>query len=126
MTGSARPLFRYAAPSSRRKRVGEIVSRPVFGLSTPRGASAPPQTRTSGAAAFSASYVAASRRRYAGAEAPVPLSVELRQPEAVEVRLVADDHVAEARIRLRDRGRVGGELLPLHSRVSGVVREPAL
>ena len=74
MTGSARPLFRYATPSSRRKRVGEIVSRPVFGLSTPRGASAPPQTRTSGAASFSASYVVASRRRYAGAEAPVPLS----------------------------------------------------
>ena len=55
MTGRVRPLARYATPSSRMKRVGECVSRPVFGLSTPRGASAPPQTRTSGAAAFSAS-----------------------------------------------------------------------
>jgi hypothetical protein len=38
---------------------------------------------------------------------------ELRHPEAVEVRLVADDHVAEARIGGNDRGGVPGELLPL-------------
>ena len=56
-TGASAPAYLrlLAATSSRRKRVGEIVSRPVFGLSTPRGASAPPQTRTSGLASFSAS-----------------------------------------------------------------------
>ena len=42
MIGSWRPLARYAAPMSRMNVVGECVSRPVFGLSTPRGASAPP------------------------------------------------------------------------------------
>ena len=55
MNGSVRLLARYASPHSRMKRVGEIVSRPVFGLSTPRGASAPPQTIVSGAAALTAS-----------------------------------------------------------------------
>jgi hypothetical protein len=61
--GSVRPLRGRRRPSSRMKRVGEIVSRPVFGLSTPRGASAPPQTADSGAAALTASYVAASSAR---------------------------------------------------------------
>src|ERR671910_1281770 len=74
MNGVLRPLARYASPHSRMKRVGEIVSRPVFGLSTPRGASAPPHTRTSALASLSASYVCASSRRYAGADAPAPLS----------------------------------------------------
>src|SRR5688500_11028189 len=72
MNGVVRPLARYASPHSRMKRVGEIVSRPVLGLSTPRGASAPPQTVVSGAASLTVSYVAESKERYAPAEAPVP------------------------------------------------------
>jgi hypothetical protein len=55
MNGASRPLARYASPHSRMKRVGEIVSRPVNGLSTPRGASAPPQTVISGATSLTAS-----------------------------------------------------------------------
>src|SRR5918995_5948117 len=74
MNGVLRPLARYASPHSRMKRVGEIVSRPVNGLSTPRGARAPPQTLVSGAAVLTASYVAARSERYAGADAPLPSS----------------------------------------------------
>jgi hypothetical protein len=52
--------------------VGECVSRPVFGRSMPRGASAPPQTRTAGSAALIASYESASSDRYAGAATSSP------------------------------------------------------
>ena len=41
---------------------------------------------------------------------------ELRQPEAVQVRLVADDHVAEARIGAGEIGRERGELRPILGR----------
>ena len=37
--------------------------------------------------------------------------VELRQPEAVDVRLVADDHVVHGRQLLLQHGEIGGELL---------------
>ena len=43
MMGAVRPLARYVAAMSAMNAVGECVSRPVFGLSTPRGASAPPK-----------------------------------------------------------------------------------
>src|SRR5262245_13442699 len=54
------------------KTVGEWVGRVPFGLSLPRGASAPPQTVTPGSAALIASYVCASSVRYAGAAASEP------------------------------------------------------
>ena len=54
------------------KPVGECVCRVRLGLSLPRGETAPPSTSTSGFAAFSASYVCASRLSYAGAAASVP------------------------------------------------------
>ena len=44
---------------------------------------------------------------------------ELRQPEAVQVRLVADDDLVEARQQPRDRGRVLRELRPARSRRAG-------
>ena len=44
---------------SRMKAVGEWVSRPVFGLSTPECERAPPSTSIEDETAFSASYVRA-------------------------------------------------------------------
>ena len=93
--------------------MGEIVSRPVLGRSTPRGAErAAPDAdvrRRRLERVVAASQEAQVRRR--GCTAPG--QVELRQPEAVQVRLVADDHVAEGRVVAHDRGRVARELLAL-------------
>ena len=55
ITGAVRPLARYAAPIAWMKAVGEEVGRIPSGRSEPRGASAPPQTRSVGSAALSAS-----------------------------------------------------------------------
>ena len=54
------------------KVVGEWVSRPVPGRSIPRGARAPPQTRSSGSARLSASWTLISSARYAGAATSPP------------------------------------------------------
>ena len=52
-----------------------------------------------------------------------PLLRELRHPETVQVRLVADDHVADRGNEPWDRGGVGRELLP-RGRVPGRGRRP--
>ena len=72
--------------------VGECVGRMPPATSPPRGETAPPSTVMSLDTAFTASYVRGEealvgRRRRVGA-----VVRELRQPVAVEVRLVADDH----------------------------------
>ena len=51
------------------------------------------------------------------------VGAELRQPEQVQVRLVADDHVADGGERARDRRRVGGELRPRRRRRRGHAAE---
>src|SRR5690348_14576970 len=52
--------------------VGDVVARADPGRSDPRGAVAPPQTRTSSRACLTASYVVASSRRYAAADTICP------------------------------------------------------
>ena len=78
----------------------------------PRGASAPPKTFTVGSTAFSAWYVRERSDEVGGRGGVGPVRVELRQPEPVEVRLVADDEVLEV-------GHLRGEL-------GGVLREARL
>ena len=60
MIGRLRFSARYAVPMSVMKAVGECVSRPVPGLSIPRGETEPPMMKTPLSAAFIASYVRAS------------------------------------------------------------------
>ena len=55
ITGTVRPLARYAAPSAWMNAVGDEVGRVPSGRSEPRGASAPPQMRSDGSTAFTAS-----------------------------------------------------------------------
>ena len=55
ITGSVRPLARYALPSAWMKVVGECVGRMPLGRSVPRGETAPPYTSTSGETALIAS-----------------------------------------------------------------------
>ena len=55
MIGSLRPLARYATPMSAMNTVGEWVRRGAFGLSPPRGETAPPSTFTAGSTALIAS-----------------------------------------------------------------------
>ena len=74
MIGVVRPLALYAVPMSAMKAVGEWVGREPAGSSLPRGASAPPMTSVPGDAAFTTSYVSASRASYAGAAASFPLA----------------------------------------------------
>ena len=95
MIGVARPLAWYAAPRSVMKAVGR-VGRPdaVPGLSLPRGETAPPITSIVGRAAFTRVVGLREQRLVGGRGRVAAVVVELRQPEAVEVRLVADDHVA--------------------------------
>ena len=57
---------------SRTKAVGECVSRPVPGRSTPACESAPPMTSIAGDTRLSASYVRASVATYAGAATSSP------------------------------------------------------
>ena len=90
--------------------MGEDVGRTPPARSPPRGASAPPQTRSAGIDRLQrvvrpGEQLQVGRRRRVRA-----VGRELRQPEAVEVRLVADDHVVERRQRPCDRGRVLREL----------------
>ena len=47
------------------------------------------------------------------------VGIELRQPEAVEVRLVADDHIVDGGQLLRENGEVAGELLARLGRQRG-------
>ena len=124
MTGAVRPLARYAWPSSRRNRVGEIVSRPVPGRSTPRGASAPPQIRASGADGLHGVVRRREQRQVGGRGGAGAVEVELRQPEAVQVRLVADDQVAEAGLAVAIAAAYEANSA-CASGVSGVVRDPA-
>src|SRR5919197_4264662 len=72
MIGSVRPLALYAAPMTVMNAVGECVSRPVFGRSTPRGETAPPRTVIFGDTAFRASYVFTRSDSYAGAATSLP------------------------------------------------------
>src|SRR6185312_16845073 len=72
ITGSVRPLARYAAPRSLMNDVGECVGFAHVAQSPPRGASPPPITRIDGRTAFSASYVVTRSWRYAGAAASLP------------------------------------------------------
>ena len=53
-----------------------------------------------------------------------PSGAELRLPERVEVRLVADDHRAEPGKGLHERGAVGGEIRALGGGSRRVAREP--
>ena len=56
--------------------------------------------------------VGAREQRQVGGRGGVrAVGIELRQPEAVEVRLVADDHVVDRRQLLREHREVAGELL---------------
>ena len=108
--GVSRPLAWYAAPRSRMNVVGEWVSRPVPGRSIPRGARAPPQTLTSPFAFFDRVVGGDQQREVGGRRRVAAVLVELRHPEAVEVRLVADDHVADLGHLRDDRGDVRREL----------------
>ena len=92
------------------KAVGECVGRMPPGRSPPRGESAPPSTCTRRASRLE--RVVAAREQVGVRErgGVAAAGVELRQPEAVEVRLVADDHVAQLRQRPDERGGVGGEV----------------
>ena len=93
--------------------VGECVSRPVPGRSIPRGASAPPQIRHVLRRPPWRRRTPPIEQREVGRRGDVVSGlVELRQPEAVQVRLVADDHVADLRHVAHDRGDVRGELRP--------------
>ena len=65
-------------------------------------------------------------REVRGGRGTRPVQGELREPEAVEVRLVPDDDVLERRRAAHDRGRVRGERRRCASSVSGVVAEPGL
>ena len=90
--------------------VGDVVGRIPSGRSDPRGETAPPQTRRAGSTALSASYVFARSAEVGGRRRDRPVGRELRQPEAVQVRLVADDDVVEAR---QGDGEGGGVLREL-------------
>ena len=82
---------------SLRNATGECVSRPVPGRSTPRGASAPPQTRV-GRVERLHRVVGPREQGEVGRCGRVgPVGVELGQPEAVQVGLVPDDHVLHGR-----------------------------
>ncbi len=89
--------------------VGEWVSRPVLGLSTPRGASAPPQIRRVGCGGLRGVVDLREQGEIEGGGEVLAVLAELGEPEAVEVRLVADDHVADRRHVSHDRGDVGRE-----------------
>ena len=118
MTGVVRPLARYASPRSRmnpsasacrgrcragRRRAGR-VPRPRSGRRVPR------LQRVVGLR---------EQRQVRGAARPA-VRAELRQPEAVQVRLVADDRSRGSAGTRVGRGRVRGEL-GVRLRVSGVV-----
>ena len=79
------------------KVVGEWVSRPVPGRSIPRGASAPPQTGMLRIGPLERVVDLDQQREVRRRGNVAALGVELRHPEAVQVRLVADDHVADLR-----------------------------
>ena len=90
--------------------VGECVSRPVFGRSTPRGASAPPITRRQRPDGLDRVVGLREQRQVGGRGHVLAGRAELRQPEAVQVRLVADDEVADGREAPDDVGRPGDEV----------------
>ena len=105
--------------------VGEWVSRPVPGRSIPRGASEPPSMKTPLSAAF-ISVVRLREQLHVRRRGNVlALRAELGQPVAVQIWLVADDVLANAR---KTAHEVGGEKRANCVRavaVSGVVRLPA-
>ena len=90
--------------------VGECVSRPVFGRSIAAGGerAAPDPYRGVGqlhCVVGLREQGEVRRRGHVLAAGP-----ELWQPEAVQVRLVSDDHVVERRQRTDERGRVAREV----------------
>ncbi len=68
MTGSGRPVCRYAMPSSVMNLVGEWVGRMPPALSPPRGDTAPPITWIFGETFLSSSYVRVRSARYAAGD----------------------------------------------------------
>ena len=91
-------------------RVGECVWPGQPGLSWPCDASAPPMTFTSSGDELER-VVRPREQQLVGARREIDAAhPELRHPEQVEIRFVADDEVADRRELLRDRRRVRGEL----------------
>ena len=103
--------------------VGECVWRMPFGLSLPRGASAPPHTRTPGSTALIASYTGASSARYAGAAAFDPSGLNCGSQKRLRfgsLPTITSSSAGTARTRVAvycvNSARASG--------VSGVVLEP--
>src|SRR5712691_6387917 len=75
MSGRARPLSRYHAPSARRNRSGDVeILLRASGRSLPRGETPTPTTVMAGSTDFSASYAAARYGPNAAADAFSPLA----------------------------------------------------
>ena len=92
------------------KAVGDVVARDAPGRSEPRGAVAPPQTRTSFAHGLDGVIGRGEEPEVGGRRHVLARGSELGQPETVEVGLVADDQVADLREVVGDGGRIGREL----------------
>ena len=90
--------------------VGECVWRVPFGLSFPRGASAPPQTRTPGSTALIASYTGASSARYAGAAAFDPSGLNCGSQKRLRFGSLPTITSSSGRHRLHEGGGVLREL----------------
>ena len=107
------------------KRVGECVCRARAGSSLPRAESEPPITVIVGRDRLDARRSLGEQRDVGGRRGVGAVGGELRRPEEVGVRLVADRDGAHLRQRARDRGGEGGELRARAPAVSGVSRAEA-